>query len=76
MSGVRRCAGALVAAVVLAGAGSVPAAAPAQTAPSPAPGNQVESVTFAYDVKSASLFDSGLLTPVDPRAASSKVVEV
>jgi len=68
MTGVRRWVGALGAAVLLAGAGSVPAAAFAQAAPapSPAPSNQVESVTFAHGVKSASLFGSGLLTPVDP----------
>ncbi|HLJ60539.1 MAG TPA: tetratricopeptide repeat protein [bacterium] len=68
MSGVRWKAVLWLTGVLLALEGAAPLWSGAQTSPGSATGqvNQVESVTLAHGVKSASVFGSGLLTPVDP----------
>lgn len=62
---------ALAIAAVLAVGALTPTGSPAQTSapsppPSPSGANQVVSVTLAKGIKSASLFGSGSVTPVDP----------
>lgn len=74
MSGVRWNAILLVVGGLLALGGAVPPSTGAQTSPA-SPGsaagqaNQVESVTLAKGIKSASVFGSGLLTPIEQATA-------
>ncbi len=66
---IRWSTGILVAGAVLMLQARTPAIVAAQSSPGAAPGqtpNQIESVTLAKGIKSASLFGSGTLTAVDP----------